>query len=211
MKPLRLLVVAGVMAFCTSQGLAATSPSASAEQASADLRAAIEALKNAESGKDRIAALTATIRAYEGGLSALRDALRAAAVREAEITKSFDERRDEIGQLLGVMTSMEKSPAPMLLLHPSGPLGTARSGMILSAVAPALQAQADVLRQQLTEVRNIRALQEETAVHAAKGPYSGTVRPHGSGSGHSRPYRLAETVSGRSRGTQIPARQCRDT
>jgi septal ring factor EnvC (AmiA/AmiB activator) len=162
MKPLRLLVVAGVMAFCTSQGLAATSPSASAEQASADLRAAIEALKNAESGKDRIAALTATIRAYEGGLSALRDALRAAAVREAEITKSFDERRDEIGQLLGVMTSMEKSPAPMLLLHPSGPLGTARSGMILSAVAPALQAQADMLRQQLTEVRNIRALQEET-------------------------------------------------
>jgi septal ring factor EnvC (AmiA/AmiB activator) len=164
------LIAAGVgLALCASQAGAATSPSAAAEQASADLRAAIEALKSAESGKDRIAALTATIRAYESGLSSLRDALRAAAVREAEITRSFDERREEIGQLLGVMTSMERSQAPLLLLHPSGPLGTARSGMVLSAVAPALQQQADELRQQLTEVQNIRKLQEETQSMLQKG------------------------------------------
>ena len=169
MRLLRLIAAGVGLALCTSQLGAATSPSTAAEQASADLRAAIEALKSAESGKDRIAALTATIRAYESGLSSLRDALRAAAVREAEITRSFDERRDEIGQLLGVMTSMERSPAPLLLLHPSGPLGTARSGMVLSAVAPALQQQADELRQQLTEVQNIRKLQVETQSMLQKG------------------------------------------
>ena len=169
MRLLRLIAAGVGLALCASQAGAATSPSAAAEQASADLRAAIEALKSAESGKDRIAALTATIRAYESGLSSLRDALRAAAVREAEITRSFDERREEIGQLLGVMTSMERSPAPLLLLHPSGPLGTARSGMVLSAVAPALQQQADELRQQLTEVQNIRKLQEETQSMLQKG------------------------------------------
>lgn len=134
-----------------------------AEQASDDLRASIEALKAAEGGKDRIAALTATIRAYETGLAALRDALRGAAVREAEIAASFEARRQEIGQLLGVMSTMERAPAPLLLLHPSGPLGTARSEMILSAVAPALQGEADKLKAELTEMRNIRALQEETA------------------------------------------------
>lgn len=35
--------------------------------------------------------------------------------------------------------------------------------MILSAVAPALQGEADKLKAELTEMRNIRALQEETA------------------------------------------------
>jgi len=140
-----------------------------AARASSDLRAAIEALKTAESGKDRIAALTATIRAYETGLSSLRDALRAAAVREAEIQASFNERRDQIAEMLGVMTTLQQSPAPLLLLHPAGPLGTARSEMILSSVAPALQVEAESLRRELVEVRTIRALQEETAATLQKG------------------------------------------
>ncbi len=148
---------------------AQTAASAGAEQAAADLRLAIEALKSAESGKDRVAALTATIRAYETGLSALRDALRGAAVREAEIAATFEARRDEIGKLLGVMSTMERVPAPLLLLHPSGPLGTARSGMILSSVAPALQGEADGLRAQLNEMRSIRALQQETSDMLQKG------------------------------------------
>lgn len=140
-----------------------------AEQAAADLRAAIESLKTAESGKDRIAALTQTIRAYEVGLSALREALRGAAVREAAIAASFDARREEIGQLLGVMSTMERAPAPLFLLHPTGPVGTARSGLILSAVTPALQAEAEKLRTELTEMRNIRALQQETSDMLGKG------------------------------------------
>jgi murein hydrolase activator len=149
--------------------LAQTAPATSAEKASADLRAAIEALKSAQSGKDRIAALTATIRAYENGLGALRAALRGAAVREAAIAASFEARRDQIAQLLGVMTSMERAPAPLLLLHPTGPIDTARSEMVLATVAPALQVEADGLRNQLTEIRTIRALQQETAAMLQKG------------------------------------------
>lgn len=140
-----------------------------AAQAAEDLRTAINALKAAEGGKDRIAALTQTIRAYEAGLAALRDAMRAAAVRQAEIAANFEARREEIGQLLGVMTAMEQAPQPLLLLHPSGPLGTARSGMILSSVAPAMQGEAEKLRGQLREMKNIQALQKETADMLAKG------------------------------------------
>jgi septal ring factor EnvC (AmiA/AmiB activator) len=149
--------------------LAQQTATGTAEAAARDLRAAIEALQAAESGKDRIAALTQTIRAYEGGLSAFRDALRAATVRETEIRQVFEARREEIGQLLGVMTTMERSPAPLLLMHPAGPLGTARSGMILSSVAPALQSRADELRARLDEMRNIRRLQQETATMLGKG------------------------------------------
>ena len=163
------LVLVALLGLAFSPIQAESSPAVTAQKASADLRTAIEALKTAEGGKDRVAALTATIRAYETGLEALRDALRSAAIREAEIVAKFEARRDEIGRLLGVMVSMERSPAPLLLLHPSGPLGTARSGMILSAVAPALQDQADTLRRQLEEVHNIRALQQETADMLQKG------------------------------------------
>ena len=142
------------LAFTSAPGGAQTAPTTAA-QAAADLRKAIEALQAAQSGTDRIAALTATIRAYETGLSALRDSLRAASVREATIKAGFDKRRDEIGQILGVMTAMQRSPGPLMLLHPAGPLGTARSGMILSAVTPALQTQADALKADLTEIRKI--------------------------------------------------------
>lgn len=165
----RLLILATFLGLAALPLRAASSAAETAAQASADLRAAIGALKAAETGKDRIAALTATIRAYETGLASLRDALRGAAVREAEISASFEARRSQIGQLLGVMIAMEGSPAPLLLLHPSGPLGTARSEMILSSVTPALQVEADGLRQQLVEVRNIRALQQETADMLQKG------------------------------------------
>lgn len=162
-----LLLVLALLA-PTGAGAQTTAAEAAA-QASADLRAAIEALKTAEGGKDRIAALTATIRGYEEGLASLRAALRGAVVREAELAAGFEARREEIGELLGVMSTMERAPAPLLLLHPSGPLGTARSEMILSAVAPALQAEAESLKGQLREMQNIRSLQEETAAMLQKG------------------------------------------
>jgi septal ring factor EnvC (AmiA/AmiB activator) len=166
---LRALSAALIVALCPFAAKAETRAAKTAEQAAADLRAAIGALQSAESGKDRIAALTRTIRAYEVGLSALREALRGAAVREAEIAAGFAARRDEIGRLLGVMTSMEQVPAPLYLLHPTGPVGTARSGLILAAVAPALQIEADRLKSELTEMRNIRALQQETSDMLSRG------------------------------------------
>ncbi|MCX8510000.1 MAG: peptidoglycan DD-metalloendopeptidase family protein [Rhodobacteraceae bacterium] len=168
MKSALALLLAILIGF-VQPALAQTRPAKTAEQAAADLRQAIEALKLAESGKDRIAALTATIRAYETGLAALRQALRGAAVRETEISAGFQARRDQLGQILGVMSSMEQNPAPLLMLHPSGPLGTARSGMILASVAPAVQSEADRLKAELTEMRNIRTLQEETAAMLQKG------------------------------------------
>ena len=140
-----------------------------AEEAAHQLRAAIDALNAAHGSRYRVAALTQTIQAYEAGLASLRDALRRASVREAEIAAAFEARRDRIGQLLGVMSAMERDPAPLLLLHPDGPVGSARSGMILAAVTPALQAEAQELGDQLGELKRLRAVQAETTDMLQKG------------------------------------------
>ena len=130
-----------------------------AARASADLQAAVAGLQEAEGAKDRVAALTTTIRAYEDGLAALREALRQASLRETALSLRFETERERIAQLVGVLSRMEAEPGPLLLLHPAGPLGTVRSGMMLADVTPALQAEAARLRGELQELRDLRALQ----------------------------------------------------
>ena len=151
-------------------GAATTDPSIpAAEEAAQSLREAVTALKDARGASNRVKALTRTIMAYEDGLAALRDAIRRASVREAEIEAGFQARRGRIGELLSVMLTMERDPAPLLLLHPNGPEGTARAGMILSAVAPALQAEAEELRGQLEDLERLRALQADTKDTLSRG------------------------------------------
>lgn len=131
-----------------------------AAEASANLLAAVDALNEAQSSRESVAALTSTISAYEQGLAALREALREVRLREATLSMQFESKSEEIGQLLAVLMKMEADPAPLLLLHPDGPLGTARSGMILSDITPSLQAEAEALRENLQELATLRALQE---------------------------------------------------
>ncbi len=166
------------LALGAALAIAATAPLALAQagsvteqaaKASADLQAAVAALDGAKSSRDRVTALTQTIRAYEDGLAALREALRQAHLREATLTLQFQAKRDRVAQLLGVLTQLEAQPGPLLLLHPSGPLGTVRSGMLLAEVTPALQAEADALKRELTELRDLRSLQAAAGASLSAG------------------------------------------
>ncbi|TYB77925.1 murein hydrolase activator EnvC family protein [Maritimibacter fusiformis] len=141
----------------------------SAQVAMEELRAAAEALEAAEGARDRVAALTETVQAYEAGLAALREGLRQAAIREAAIKGVFEAESERLAQLLGVLQSIEASPEPSLLLHPDGPKGTVRAGMILSDVTPALSREAADLRRALTEVATLRALQEAAVTTLEEG------------------------------------------
>ncbi len=140
-------------------GAAVAGVAEDAAAASAQLQAAVDGLEAAVEAKDRVAALTQTIKAYENGLAALREALRQAELRDTQLTLQFEAKRDRIAQLLGVLGRLDKEPGPLLLLHPNGPLGTVRSGMMLADVTPALQAEVDGLKAQLTELADLRALQ----------------------------------------------------
>lgn len=130
-----------------------------AAAAAAALQGSVQALQEAKRGKDQVAALTTTIRAYEEGLAALREALRQAELRQEALELRFQTERDRIAQLLGVLSTINAEPGPLLLLHPSGPLGTVRSGMMLADVTPALQVEAERLRADLTELNDLRLLQ----------------------------------------------------
>jgi septal ring factor EnvC (AmiA/AmiB activator) len=132
------------------------------------LEAAADSLVAADSATDRVGALTETVRAYEEGLSALREGLRRASIQERSIALVFEAKRDRLSRLLGVLQTIGTSPAPLLMMHPTGAIGTARSGMILSEVTPALQHEALVLRNQLEEVRDIRSLQQSAATQLTK-------------------------------------------
>lgn len=135
-------------------------PTLSAREAMEMLEAAADALSAAQKSGDRVAALTQTVQAYEAGLSALREGLRQARVREAAIRGVFDAENERLARLLGVLQSIEAAPEPHLLLHPEGPMGTVRTGLMLSEVTPALNREATRLRAALQEVAMLRALQE---------------------------------------------------
>lgn len=147
-----------------SVAAAAQSPAETAAAAAARLQEARGALEAAEGRSDRVAALTQTVQAYEDGLTALRDGLRRAAIRQRTLETDLAGRSDEVARLLGVLQTMERAPAPMLMLHPSGPLGTARSGMMLADVTPALQERVEGLRLQLEELAFLRGLQQDSLV-----------------------------------------------
>ena len=118
------------------------------------------ALLEADGARDRVEALTRTVRAYEEGLLALREGIRQAAQREQTILLVFEAERDRLSRLLGVLQSIEGAPAPLLMMHPEGALGTARSGMIVSEVTPAVAEQARTLRTQLRELQALREVQD---------------------------------------------------
>ncbi|WP_299304814.1 peptidoglycan DD-metalloendopeptidase family protein [uncultured Litoreibacter sp.] len=142
---------------------AQSDPITTAKRAAQMLDAAATQLSEAQKSSDRVAALTSTVRAYEEGLSALREGLRRVAVRERAINIEFEAKEDRLSRLLGVLQTIGRSPAPLLMMHPSGAIGTARSGMILSDVTPALQSEALQLKTQLEEVSVLRSLQESAA------------------------------------------------
>ncbi|GIT92728.1 peptidase M23 [Jannaschia pagri] len=169
-----------------------------AQRAATLLTEAAQQLDRAEGARDRVVALTAVVRAYEEGLAALRQGLRQVTIQERALSADLDAREAEIARLLGVLSTMERAPTPLLLLHPSGALGTARSSMMLSEVAPALQAEADALRGDLTALEDLRLL-EEAAVRSLQEGVEGIQRAR---------VALSTAISDR---TPLPARLAEDT
>ena len=146
-----------------------TDPRQAAAAAVAVLEDAAVALVYAETARDRVKALSAAVKGDEAGLAAMRVGLRQVALREARMTQEINRREDGISRLLGVLQTIVRSPAPTVLLHPSGPVKTARSAMLLADVTPGLQAQAQALRRDLDEVTALRQLQQQASNHMQKG------------------------------------------
>ncbi len=165
---MRVLAAALAVVLC-GPAEAQNTPSQAALAAAEMLEQASISLSEAESARDRVRALTETIQAYEAGLSAMRDGLRMAATREAQLSAELRSREQDVAQLLGVLQTIETTTPPVLMLHPSGPLGSARAGMMLSEVTPGLNAKAQALAQDLQEVQTLRLLQQDAAETLTEG------------------------------------------
>ncbi|MCW8843834.1 MAG: peptidoglycan DD-metalloendopeptidase family protein [Rhodobacteraceae bacterium] len=159
------LVALGFTGSVSAEG--GTSPAEAAKAAAEQIEAASLALQVAGAARDRVAALTDTVQGFEAGLQAMREGLRRAAAREARIRRDLKRREDETARLLGVLQSMGQGMgpdgAPVMLLHPDGPVGTARAGMILADVTPALETGVSRLRADLKEIEILRTLQQDAA------------------------------------------------
>ena len=140
-----------------------------AQDAAAALAAAGQQLLEAEGVTDRIAALTQTVQAYEAGLTAMRAGQRDIALREAALADDLSARRAELAQLLGVLSAISKTPQPVQQAHPQGPLSTARAGMLVAEVAPAIETEVANLRGLLEEARSLRVAQDDAAQTLADG------------------------------------------
>ncbi|MEM9709301.1 MAG: peptidoglycan DD-metalloendopeptidase family protein [Pseudomonadota bacterium] len=148
---------------------AAADPVADAERASAALREARLSLDAATGRRDRVAALTETIKAYEAGLAAFRAAIRDGRSEERVLETALAAREDQFARILAVLTSLRAEPETFLLLHPSGPLETARAGMVAGDVAPALQAEVAEIKGLLENLAALTAIREKAQGTLADG------------------------------------------
>ncbi len=160
MKPGAALITLTLLLASPAPAQTPTDPAQAAREASVRLSRAADALSEVTGAQNRIRALIEVITAFEEGLEAMRAGLRGVAGREQALSAELRAREDEIARLLGVLQRIGKTSGPLVLLHPTGALGTARTGMILSEVAPALDMRAEDLRQDLQELTDLRRLQQ---------------------------------------------------
>ncbi|MFZ8881105.1 MAG: murein hydrolase activator EnvC family protein [Paracoccaceae bacterium] len=154
-----LSVMAGTAALRAEENIVKT-----ARDAARELEEAAIKLVVAKGEKDRIAALTYTIQAFETALSSLRASLRKVASAQKDIKTRLDLREENISRLIGVLYSIDNEPAPAKLVHPDGPLTTARAGMLLSDVLPRLQRPVEQLKKDLEDLKTLETLQTESSV-----------------------------------------------
>ena len=157
MHILRALLIA--FAFATP-AVTQDNPGATAQAAADRLRAASSQLQTAKSARDRVKALTSTVQAFETGLDAMREGLRLVSTRENVLSRQLAARDGEVAELLGVLQTISRAPAPVLMAHPDGPAGAVRSGMLVAEMTPALTARANALRRDVEEMALLRSLQE---------------------------------------------------
>lgn len=156
----RLLCTLLLVVAATASEARSSDPVAEARRAADLVLDAAKKLSAARTAENQLAAYGKAVLAYEIGLSALRSGLRALTVRMSEISGQLDGREQSLGDFLGVLQVIETSPPPVRLLHPSGPLGAARAGLLMAELSPELEAEVIMLKSYFGQVATIRAEQE---------------------------------------------------
>jgi septal ring factor EnvC (AmiA/AmiB activator) len=140
-----------------------------ARQAQQSLGNAWDQLERSKSANDRIAALTGAILSFEESLSLARDSLRQISVLEARAQQKLTVEEESYSELIGVLLSIDKSPIQAELLHPDGPMATARGGMLIADLLPALEEKVQSLQSDLEAARYLSELQNQLTLDLQAG------------------------------------------
>ncbi len=93
---------------------------------------------------------------HEARLSALEALLADLESQESAKVEALAARRGQLGFTLGALQRIALQPSDALLLSPAPPIDTVRSGMLLRAAIPAIEARAAALRAELDELAALR-------------------------------------------------------
>ena len=146
----------------TTQLWAVDTVAKTAHDAVQKLEEASTNLSIAKTEEDRINALTETIQAFETALSSFRASLRQVASAKQDLKTRLDLGEENISRLIGVLYSIDNEPAPAKLLHPEGPLTTARASMLLSDILPHLRRSVEQLKSDLENLKMLENLQADS-------------------------------------------------
>lgn len=127
-----------------------------------DLEQAALILRDARGSLDRVTDLAAAIRAYEDGLIDLREAIQQTRTQAEQIRADFVQKRETHAKLLSILQSIGRDGLPGVLLHPAGPTSTSRSAMMIDEVSTQIEIEIEQIKQQLSELVEIDAVQADT-------------------------------------------------
>lgn len=147
----------------------AESVAGAASEAAGRLRAAEAMLAGANGARDRVAALSQTVAAYESGLEALREALRGAGLREAQAKAELAVEEARLQRLTGLMLALGRQTEAGMILHPDGVIESVRAGLVLSDVTQAVAVEAAGMRARLAELSDLRQVQDGALAVLAEG------------------------------------------
>ena len=168
-----------------------------AEAAALRLTEAAAQLEAARGASDRIGALTETVRAYEAGLSAMREGLVSVALRQRSVEAALLAEDAHLAEFLALLQTVSRRGDARALAHPGNALETIQAGLLVSTVVPDLKARAGAL-----EVR----YRELSDLNAVLGAGIATLEDGVRGAREAR-LQLAEALTNR---TDLPPRQAMD-
>ena len=94
----------------------------------------------------------------EGRISDLEGRLQTMAGSETALRRSLEARRGVIAEVLAALQRMGRRPPPAVLVRPEDVLAAIRTSMLLGAVVPELQGEAETLAGDLAELVRLRGL-----------------------------------------------------
>ena len=165
MRWILLTIALAIPGFAGAQ----TSPAEQARAAIDTLNAAVDGLEAAEGARDRVRALTDTIGGLEEGLAALRDGLRRAELQANALAARLQAQESDTAALLAVLMYIGDGRKPAVMVHPGGPKGAVRSGMLLAHVTTEIDARTQELRSDIENLAALQSVQLEAEAQLAAG------------------------------------------